>query len=146
MLNTNVPPEQVWCLTWQSQHRLEPAALDGPQRGGGAAHPQTLKLPQTGGDGLRLTVHPPRLRGGAAGLQTPGQHAQNQTHDLQAQHHAASRPTHAHTQLESPGNTWKHLETPQVVIRLLPHEQPAKLQSLKLSSVCFVKEENRFLA
>lgn len=37
-------------VSWQTQDRLEPAALDGPQRVGGAAHPQAFKLRLTGGD------------------------------------------------------------------------------------------------
>lgn len=86
-------------LTRQPQHRLEPAALKRAQRGGGAAHPQTLKLPLTAAHRLHLTPHLPHLRGGAAGLQTPGHHAQKQTHNLQAHRHAAQCP-------------WKHLETP----------------------------------
>lgn len=88
-------------LTRQSQHRLELAALDGPHRGGSAAHPQALELPLAGGDRLRLTPHLPHLIGGTAGLQTPGHHAQKQTHNLQAHRHSAQLP---HTHLE-------HLET-----------------------------------
>lgn len=88
-------------LTRQSQHRLELAALDGPQRGGSTAHPQALELPLAGGNRLRLTPHLPHLVGGTAGLQTPGHHTQKQTHNLQAHCHSAQR---LRTHLE-------HLET-----------------------------------
>lgn len=91
-------------LTRQSQHRLELAALDGPQRGGSTAHPQALELPLAGGNRLRLTPHLPHLVGGTAGLQTPGHHAQKQTHNLQAHRHSAQR---LRTHLEH----LEHLET-----------------------------------
>ncbi len=83
----------VWAvLTRQSQHRLELAALNGAEWRGSTAHPKTLKLPLTAGDWLHLTPHLPHLRGGAAGLQTPGHNAQEQAHDLQAHRHAADCP------------------------------------------------------
>lgn len=76
-------------LTWKPQQRLEAAALDGSQRRGGAAHPQTFKLPLAAAHRLHLTPRPPHLRGGAAGLQTPGDHTQKHTHYLQAHLHDA---------------------------------------------------------
>lgn len=78
-------------LTWEPQQSLEAAALDGPQRRGGAAHPQTFKLPLAAGHRLHLTPRPPHLRRGAAGLQTPGDHTQKHTHHLQARPHDAQQ-------------------------------------------------------
>lgn len=104
-------------LTRQSQHRLELAALDGAHRGGSAAHPQALELPLAGGNRLRLTPHLPHLVGGTAGLQTPGHHAQKQTHNLQAHHHSAQRPrTHLEhlEHLEHPEHP-EHLETQMIL-------------------------------
>lgn len=102
----------------KSQDRLEAAALDGTERRGGTAHPQTFKRPLAAAHRLGLTPHLPHLGGGAAGLEAPGDHAQNQTYHLEGHRHAAGW---THTHLEIPGRTRRpeeHLKAPGDAWRL----------------------------